>query len=230
MSMLKIIYIAFAFLFVIESNAQEKNDVRKTKWGMSISDVISAEYPMSPTERKTNELKFTNVELSNGHKATIWYTFRNAQLIEVRYAIYGYDSPYTRGTCSKIIPLYDKVKYTSFIFQSIISKGMKCVFGWHLVHSSSNFFPVGKDNSNLDQQTVEKVEMAASEAIENEIGLDFENDRTRASFSFNQYQNEDPRFKGIKIFECNDDYFNTYYWLVFKPNSNVEAEMIKGDF
>lgn len=226
----KIIFTLFLLLFVFKSDAQEKYDVRKTRWGMSVSEVMSSEYPMTPFKTTTDELEYTNVELSNGHKATILFYFRNARLNEVRYIIYGYDSPSSRGTCTNIIPLYDKIKFTHFVFQSLESKGMKCRMGWYLVNNYINPFPVGKVNCNLDQQTVEKIEKAASEANCERIGLDYENDRTNANFQFNQHQNLKSKYSNIEIFPCGADYYNTLYWLIFRPNSKIEAEIEKGDF
>jgi hypothetical protein len=134
---MKTITTTILLFLVLSAVAQEQYDVRKTKWGMAISEVMASEYPLTPSETKVDELKYSYVELSNGHKATILYSFTNAKLTEVRYIMYGYNAEFSRGTCTNIIPLYDKIKYTNFVFEALKSKGMKCDMGWYLVNCSN---------------------------------------------------------------------------------------------
>lgn len=226
---MKTILITTAILvfFVFDVAGQEQYDVRKSKWGMAISEVMASEYPLTPTKTKDNELEYSNVELSKGMKATILFSFTNAKLTEVRYIMYGYNANFSRGTCTNIIPLYDKIKYTDFVFEAIISKGMKCDMGWYLVNCSAQS-PVGYSNCNLNKETADKIEKAANDINCERIGLNYENERTDAVFYFNQYQNLRPK-PSIDA-RCNSDFYNTYYWLVFTPSLKLKNEMKKGDF
>jgi hypothetical protein len=224
---MKTITTTILLFLVLSAVAQEQYDVRKTKWGMAISEVMASEYPLTPSETKVDELKYSYVELSNGHKATILYSFTNAKLTEVRYIMYGYNAEFSRGTCTNIIPLYDKIKYTNFVFEALKSKGMKCDMGWYLVNCS-NAYPVGYSNCNLTKETADKIEKAAIDINCERIGLNYENERTDAVFYFNQY----PNLKTKSSFDppCNSDFYNTYYWLVFTPSYKLKNEMKKGDF
>lgn len=61
--MKNILLIVFV-LFNITVFAQDQEyDVRKTRWGMSIIEVMSSEYPLTPDKSDENELEFKNVEL-----------------------------------------------------------------------------------------------------------------------------------------------------------------------
>jgi len=227
----KLFPIVVALLIAFTLSAQDQFDVRKTKWGMSISEVMSSEYPLTPTDTKSDELKYANVELSNGQKSTIYYFFKNAKLTKVTYTVFGYNADFSRGTCSHIIPLYDKIKYTNFIFEAIKNKGMKCDMGWYLVNCQ-NVAPVGYSNCSIDQETVEKMEKAASEIHCERIGLNYENERTDAVFYFNQHQNYNSNYKTSLFSDrnCDDDSYNIYYWLEFTPSFKLESEIKKGDF
>ncbi len=224
---MKTISTILLLLFVLTVAGQEQYDVRKTKWEMSISEVMASEYPLTPSKATVNELTYSYVELSKGQKATILYSFTNAKLTEVRYIMYGYNADFSRGTCTYIIPLYDKIKYTNFVFEAVKNKGMKCDIGWYLVNCSS-VCPVGYSNCTLDKETAEKIEKSASDINCEKIGLNYENERSDAFFYFNQYQN----VKTKSSFDppCDDDFYNTYYWLVFTPSLKLKNEMKKGDF
>ena len=86
---MKTITTTFLLFLVLTIVAQEQYDVRNTKWGFAISEVVASEYPLTPSKTKVDELEYTYVELSNGQKATIFYKFTNAKLTEVRYIMYG---------------------------------------------------------------------------------------------------------------------------------------------
>lgn len=217
------------FLFICNSVAAQEYDVRKTKWGMSISEVISSEYPLTPDEKDESELRYKDVELSNGHQATILFGFKNRKLNEVKYIMYGYDASFSKGTCDNIIPLYDKVRYTSFVYDALRTKEFKCDMGWYLVNCS-NTYAVGYDNCNLDKTTIENIEKAATEVGCERIGLNFENERTDAVFYNNQYQNTYDKNSEFNIHPCNSSFYNTYYWLVFSPSYELKKEITKSDF
>lgn len=224
---MKTITTTFLLFLVLTIVAQEQYDVRNTKWGFAISEVVASEYPLTPSKTKVDELEYTYVELSNGQKATIFYKFTNAKLTEVRYIMYGYNADFSRGTCTNIIPLYDKLKYTNFVFEALKSKGMKCDMGWYLVNCS-NVYPIEYSICNLSKETADKIEKAANDINCERIGLNFENERTDAVFYFNQYQNV--KTKSAYGPPCNNDYYNTYYWLVFTPSLKLKNEMKKSEF
>lgn len=220
------ILFSFSVLIIL---GQEKYDVRKTKWGMTISEVIASEYPLSASSTKEDELNYLNVEIGNGQKADISYRFKNLKVKEVKYTIYGYKAEFSKGTCSNIIPIYDKIKYTSFIFEAIKSKGMKCNLGWYVPYGlPSGYiegFPV--KSCNIDRLTVEKIANASFKAEATQIALSFENERTIATFYFNEHQN----YKKQSSFEpCNAEFYNIYYWIVFSPRYNIEEELNSKEF
>lgn len=218
------IILSFSFFFTITVQAQNY-DVRKARWGMTINEVVSSEYPLVPSKSNEKEIRFDNIQILN-NKATIIYEFSNKQLFEVRYIIYGANDSGKRGSCDKIISLYDKVNYTSTIFEAIKSKNYKCNLGWYL-NCESNNYPLGYGNCNLDKKSINAMENFAFEKNCTEIILSFENERTNLSISFNQYQNSKLKYN---TFPCNDEYYNTYYWVVFTPNYKTENEIRKSEF
>jgi hypothetical protein len=215
-------------LLTCNSIFAQEFDVRNAKWGMSINEVMSSEYPLTPDDKDSGELEYKNVELSNGGKATILFTFKNRKLNEVKYIMYGYDASFSKGTCKNIVSLYDKIRYTSFVFDALMLKEYKCHMGWYLVNCS-NTYPVGYDNCDLDKTTIDKIEKAAREVRCEQIGLSYENKRTRSTFYFNQYQNTYDESKK-QLFPCNSSFYNTYYWLVFSPSFELKRQINKTDF
>ena len=220
--------ILLGITFICTSLFAQEYDVRHTKWGMSISEVMASEYPLTPNDKDESELEYKNVELSNGYKSTILFRFKNKKLNEIKYIMYGYDASFSKGTCKNIIPLYDKVKYTNFVFEALNMKEFMCDMGWYLVNST-NPFPVGRENCSLDKKTLENIEKAATEFRCERIGLSFENMRTSASFYFNQYQNVYIENEE-QYFSCNDNIYNIYYWLEFSPSYELKNEIKKSDF
>nr|WP_315170504.1 hypothetical protein [uncultured Flavobacterium sp.] len=206
----------------------QEYDVRKTRWGTSINEVLYSEYPLTPDKSDESELEYKDVELSNGHKATILYKFKNRKLIEVKYLMYGYDASFSKGTCKNIISLFNKVHYTSFVFDTLQAKGFKCNMGWYLVNCST-VFPVGKDNCKLDKITIERIEKAAADLKCESIGLNYQNKRTDVIFYFNQYQNTFTNNSEYNL-PCDSSFYNTYYWLKFTPSYELERELKKSDF
>lgn len=222
--MKKIITTSIFLLFTFSIIAQEQYDVRKTRWGMSISEVMASEYPLTPTVTKSDELEYSNVIIDNAQKTRIIYTFKNGKLSIVGYTIYGYNAEFSRGTCSHFVSLYDKITYTNFIFKTLTEdKAMKCNMGWYL---SDHYFESPFKNCDLSKQTIDKVEQFASDKNSEGIELQYTNERTEAKFRFLQHQN-------IKVnldFKCDDEYYNIYYWLSFQPSYQLRKETKKSDF
>jgi len=224
---MKLFLIFFATILWNTLYSQE-NDVRKTRWGMTMAEVITSEYPMTPNKVTDSELIYENVELSHSQLVTISYDFKNKQLSEVTYSVYGFNSGEYKGTCKNIVSLNDKVRFTSFVFDALKEKGFKCEIGWDLVNCFPRY-PVGYNNCNLDKTTIDQVEKAAADAKCDKIGLGFANERSEVFFYFNQYQNiYKPDWDDV--FPCNGIFYNTYYRLVFSPGPKVQKEQEQSDF
>lgn len=226
-------------LIIITSNyifSQVNYDVRKTKWGMTISEVIASEYPLTPSSNNSDELEYANVKLSNGHSVRILYYFKNKMLNEVRYILFGYNASYSKGTCKHIVSLYDKITYTKYVFDAVVNKGLKCDLGWYLpncyqakVNTVTPLgIPLGEKTCLLDKLTIDKIEKLAFDSGCDRIALSFENERTAAIFYFNQYK---PIVNSLtKHMACDDIFFNIYYWLEFKPSYKLREEIQSTDF
>ncbi|MFI5164720.1 MAG: hypothetical protein ACHQHP_05690 [Bacteroidia bacterium] len=222
------IKIAIIHLLLISAGlktfAQEQYDVRKTKWGMTYDEVISSEPTLNPLEKDTDHIRYENVELQNGITTSINYVFKNRKLAEVSYIIYGANVTAARGTCTNRISLYDKIQFTSFIFNALKVKEMNCKIinnkGWQLqdVHPE-----IGLDSCKLDRENIEKMERLSLENDHKIICLYFENKRTQANFRFEDAQyriqklNESKQGVFGPNFPCNDVQYNEYYKIIFTP-------------
>jgi len=219
-------------LIIITSNSifsQVNYDVRKTKWSMTISEVIASEYPLKPISNNADELEYANVKLSNGHTVRILYYFKNKMLNEVRYILFGYDASYSKGTCTHIISLYDKITYTKYVFDAIKNKGLKCDLGWYIPNChQAKVNTISPYSCVLDKLTIDKIEKLAFDSGCDRIALSYENERTAATFYFNQYQSIVNSLNKHKA--CDDIFFNIYYWLEFKPSYKLRKKIQSTDF
>jgi hypothetical protein len=213
--------------------SQTTFDVRKVNWGMTIQEVISSEYPLTP-QTKGNEVEFYNVDIGNSFTARLIYEFSNGRLIKLKYIVYGYKSQYTRGTCDFIIPLFDKVRYSTFIFDALKTKNYKCNMGWytpngkHLADLTNNKQDYW--NCSTDETTVKKVDAMAQSMKAERVAVGFENERSSATFYFNEHQNYKSQYDSEFKMSCDSDFYNTYFWLEIKPNYKVEKGMKGNDF
>ncbi|MBK8656759.1 MAG: hypothetical protein IPN20_23245 [Haliscomenobacter sp.] len=209
-------------------------DVRSTNWGMTIQEVTKAEYPMEP-EIEGNELVFSNVDIGNGFTATITYSFTNGKLTKVEYEVYGYKYGNARGTCKNIVSLYDKVAYSKFIFDALKEKGYVCDLGWYFLTIGDRYLAdytkKREDYSNCsnDKSTVDFVDKIAKENRFDRISIELKNKRCTANFRFNEHQNYPESNFGIQK-NCDDEYYNIYFWLYFEPTSEVLKELNKNRF
>lgn len=217
------------FFTTIFCNAQNY-DVRNVNWGMSINDVINSEYPLEGN-LNGNQLRYNNVDIGNGFTSALLYEFSNGKLIKLKYIIYG--NPAFKGTCKNIISLVDKVKYTTYIIETLYQKGYKCDMGWYLVNNTSLAQETGNRNDfwncKLDYNTVSKVDKLAKEKNAVLVAIGLENERSHASFYYNEYQNSEAN-KETNLFPCDSDYYNTYLWLEITPNYKVKNELNKNRF
>ena len=95
-------------------------DIRKVHLGMSMNDVISAEYPNKP-KRDGNNIEFENVDFGGGLTAKLKYRFYGGKLDEILYIVYGPE--YNRGTCRNIIPFQEKVDASYATIRELKSNG-----------------------------------------------------------------------------------------------------------
>ena len=239
--MKKIVILKLLIFFVSALLAQDKYDVRKTKWGMTQSEVISSEYPISPVRitdniiYNSNNLKFENIELTNGQTADIYYRFTNGKLIEIRYCIFGYKYADSKGTCNNIIPFIKKVNSTSSIINGLLKKGFHYDnYGWYFSHpplvirtNEGKYY-----SSDLNTQTLTEIQKVAIEKKFCKICIGLEKERTNVELSYNEYQNCKTSLEENKLLKmlCNDDFYNIYCWLHFYPNNKVLKELTNDDF
>ena len=208
-------------------------DVRKVNWGMTVHEVINSEYPMKP-EINGNEVHFYNVDIGNSFTAKLIYDFTNGKLTELKYIVYG--SEYSRGTCDKIIPLFDKVRYSTFIFTALKEKGYKCQMGWYLMNSTHLAQITGNRddywNCSNDYKTISLIDSCAKKQGSVMVVVGLRSERTRASFVYNEHQNYVSKYERSENdrMPCKSDYFNTYFWLTMTPSSSAQKELDKNRF
>lgn len=230
--MKKVKILIFLQLFAFTLIAQNF-DVRKVNWGMTMQEVINSEYPMRAS-KDGNEVEFKNVEIGNSFTARLIYSFTNGKLTELKYIVYG--SEYSRGTCDKVIPLTDKVRFSTFIFDALKEKGYKCDMGWYIVNGTHLAQVTGKRedyyNCNTDFETVSFFDKVAKREGAERVAIGFENNRSHASFYFNEHQNYEPNFElpDEAKTPCKSDYYNTRFWLEITPNYKVKKEMNSSRF
>lgn len=212
------------FLFIIPSILYSQNyDVRKLKWGMSISDVKSSEIPLTPFSEENDELRYNNIDLNGTMSSSIIYTFSNGKLIEVRYIVYGPKDVYSKGTCENKISLSKKMILTNFIYNALIDKNMKPVVGWRVTGTNVQENPKLK-NGGYDSEITKTLEEEVKRYNGLEVNLLLSNERTYANLSIKTSSTN------YSLFDCDDDFYNTYLWLVFTPSSQVESEIRKRTF
>lgn len=212
--------------------AQNDYDVRKAKWGMTMSEVINSEYPMNP-ETKNNEVIFKNVDIGNTFKANLVYGFTNGKLMSLEYTVYG--SGPTKSTCEKIIPLIRKVGYVNYIFKALKVKGYKCRMGWYFEGKQITLAQItGKRedhwNANTDENTIALVNKIASEKEETRVNVGFENSRSDVTFSFNEHHNEKFQMPVEYRLPCDHEMYNIIFWLRYSPNYKTEKQMNQNMF
>jgi len=197
---------------------------------MTIQEVTNSEYPLTG-KLEANELSIENVDIGNGLTAKLIYEFSNGKLIQLKYIVYGNSS--LKGTCENIIPLTYKVKYTSFIIEALLKKGYKCYMGWYLPNLTSLAQETNKKddfwNCKVDYETVKFVDDLAKKKEALNVAIGFENNRSYASFYYNEYHNSSSDTKST-FFPCNSEYYNTLLWLKITPNYKVKEEMKKNTF
>lgn len=221
----KIAIVLIMFLCIGSTNIKDF-DVRGVNWGMTMEEVISSEVPLKPII-KDNEVEFKNVDLEDNFSARLIYSFSNGKLIGLKYIVHG--TPYSKGTCDKIIPLTQKVKSLSFIFNALKSKNYKCRAGWsagshylvEVTNDKEDYF-----NCSIDNETVTLIDNLAKEKSESKVKVSLENERCNAYFNFNEHQNT-PKLEGMP---CESDYYNTLLWLEIKPSYKVKKETRSSKF
>jgi hypothetical protein len=210
-------------LFASNLITSQEFDVRRVKWGMTKDEVKNSEKPLIATKEENNEFQYEKVELNDRVKSTIIYKFSNGRLIEVRYLIFGPDDAYTRGTCKNQISLERKFRTTKFIFDALVAKQMfvSKYFGWCINNNAleNEILKKGK----YDTETINLLSSELVRLNQTEIHTVYYNKRSSASVTIQSEMT-------YKFPDCNDDYYNTYMWLVFEPELEVEEELRKRNF
>jgi hypothetical protein len=222
--MKKILVFTILLLNSIYLFAQNDYDVRKVKWGMTISEVINSEYPMNP-EIKDDEVAFRSVDIGNTFKANLVYGFINGKLMSLEYTVCG--SGPTKSTCEKTIPLIRKVNYVNYIFKALKTKGYKCSMGWYFEGKQTTLVQTtGKRedywNANTDENTISLVNKIASEKEETRVNVGFKNNRSNVTFSFNEHQNDKYQMPSEYRVPCDHERYNIILWLRYSPNYKTE--------
>jgi hypothetical protein len=214
---------------------QNEFDIRKVNWGMTIENVVSSEYPLQPT-REDGKLEYSKVDIGNGFLAKIIYSFTNKRLTEVKYVIYRLNQN-SKDKAPSIVPLHTKVFMTQYIFNSFKEKGYECWLGWHMnaVSSKEMLEKFGSTGiCDLDETFVKKIEELAIEKNSIDAIVTFENERSNASFRFNEYQNElNYEYYKKPDWLTKDSEFlleDVYLWLVVEPNSKTEKKLNNNRF
>lgn len=212
-------------LFIIPTIVFSQNyDVRNLKWGMTINEVKTSEKPLIPFSEKSDELRYNNVDLNGTMSSSIIYTFSNGKLIEARYIVYGPKDVYSKGTCENTIPLSKKMILTNFIYNALIEKNMKPFLGWKVTGTKVQENPK-LANGGYDSEIISILEEDVKKYDGIEVHLLLSNDRSYVNLSIKTSTSN-----YSSLFACDDDYYNTYLWLVFSPSLQVESEIRKRTF
>jgi hypothetical protein len=199
--------------------AQFSSHAQKANWGMTLQDVIDSESPLIP-KVKGSELEFSEVDIGNGLKATLIYRFSNGRLYELKFIVYGKQTPSTRGTCDTIIPLTMKVQQTRFIYDWLRINGYDCFVGWYI--PNADHLAIQQKFGNLswrclmETSVIESVDQMAKAENASRVAVGFMSERSYATFYFNEHQNYLPDNRSKFDLPCNSDFYNTYFWLEMK--------------
>lgn len=177
------------------SYSQADFDVRKTKWGMTISEVKLSEEPMTPSnESKTDndtkiEVQYDNVVI-NDVKTTIIYSFENGRLVDISYRFY-------RTWQSKEMNLAAKVGATRFVFQSLIKdKKMTIIRCWSYGIKTYEQYTGNNSCNYFSNELINDIEKVGLQNKHDEINFHLNNNRTYANIQYRLIDN-DPIYKQI---------------------------------
>jgi len=214
----KLIIITISLINITAYTFSQNFDVRKTKWGMTIKDVLNSELPLTPykqidtTFQSTfvinNEVIFKNVIIGN-LIANIYYYFSNEKLVEITYKF--------NNNKDTIYSLYDKVLKTLFIYNILTNeKSMNKLYCWTYDNASYKVFSGKTDCDFANKEVVDNVEKTGK-AINyvNKAMYVLNNKRTNASIEFN--------IKGSSA-------KNTIGCINFTPSTEVNKELKINDF
>lgn len=216
--------ILIIFLYWPSLLSSQEFDVRNTRWGMTYEEVKNSENPLIPSIKKSDELSYENVDLNGSVKCTVIYAFTNGKLIKVRYLIYGPDDNYSRGTCNNIVPFKHKIYLTKFIFDALTKKQMRNDFGWYINGTMEPMLQKLKEGG-YDSETINLLDSEVKRLNGTEVQTTYFNKRSSAWITIRTLKEN-----YSALFDCYDDYYNTYIWLVFSPTAEVEAELRKRNF
>jgi hypothetical protein len=220
--MKKILLSIFILLYSIISYSQKEYDVRKSKWGMSIQEVINSEYPLEPSKKEKEIVEYEDVWIGEGFYSKLEYKFKNKKLTSFEYTVR------LKNKSKKIVvPLTSKISMIKYVFDIMKSNNYKCnnFGGWGLGQGLKELYKNINESEKCDltKATVEKIEKIATNTNEIHVYYSISNERNNASFCFYEFQNSEI----TKNWAIEG---NLIYTLSISPNSKLKKELNKNAF
>ena len=214
-------------LLAQEDETQIK-DIRNARWGMGKEELLAKEAKADRYNKPTiegNLVRFENQDLGKGYRANIEYKFMAGRLLKIEYTVF-YKSENVVGSCKNVIPFRDKIMYSEHVFKELEETlELRCAAGWYFNDSINirDFTYKVDDDYNCKREGKLLVELAslANKHQFHTINMAMVNKRTKAHFKFNEWQNNKDAFIEELGYtpKCEDDIYNTYYWITFEPNA-----------
>lgn len=225
----------FLVLFLLSPTVNETDyDIRKSNWGMSVSEVIESEKPLTPISVREDRVAYENVRIQN-YYARIVYLFTNGRLTRVVYTVYDRLNQIEDNRLEMATSLWDKVRYSTDIFNALRQRGYECSLGWYFSRPECTRQTFTRDelviggvteNCSLDRSLINRIDDGATKCNSIEIRYGLATDRTRLTITFNQFQNDLRLFDDIS----NEEDYQMIYRMFFSPSSDVEKDLKKHDF
>ncbi|MFT6844258.1 MAG: hypothetical protein ACJAUV_000432 [Flavobacteriales bacterium] len=211
-------------------NSQIK-DIRNARWGMGQPELIEKEAKIDRFNKpkiEDNVVRYENQDLDKGFRADISYKFLAGRLISAQYKVW-YQSENIVGSCKNVIPFRDKVSYSEHIFTELETlHELRCTAGWYFNDSTSlrdYTHKIADDYScTRDGKVLVRLMELASQYEYNNIQLKMGNERTKVHLNFNEWQFNPANFIETLGYSpaCDDEIYNTYYWIKFEPNASLK--------
>lgn len=213
-------------------NAQEDEtqikDIRNARWGMGKEELIAKEAKADRYNKPKvdgNLVRFENQDLGKGYRADITYKFMAGRLLKIEYRVF-YTSENVVGSCKNIIPFRDKIMYSEHVFKELEETlALRCAAGWYFndtINLRDYTYKVDDDyNCKRDGKLLVELARLANKYQYHNIHMEMLNKRTKAHFKFNEWQNNKDAFIEELGYtpKCEDEIYNTYYWITFEPNA-----------
>lgn len=226
--------------------AQGNYDVRKSKWGMTLENVLKSESISNPIVGtrsfkeyggnlvKEDDLTYDSINIGDGLIGKLEYIFNNKHLSEIRFRIYG-NSSYNKANKNNVISFLDKVNFTKFIFESLREKEYICNYGWFFRNKElSDCTILGNtvgysNNCSLDEKTLNELSDVGKNCFKTAPSIALKNKRTDIVITYNEWQNSPERWN-FEDENTYDSFYNTICWLSYTPTSETLKELNKDTF